>query len=156
MRFWDSSALLPLVVREPATAAARKELERDPVIVVWWGTRIECASALSRLERDGTLDARSAAKSFELLARLASAWHEIDPGDLLRETAVRLLRVHPLRAADALQLAAATMAAEQRPSSLALVTADRRLAAAAAKEGFPALDLGELSAPVRPTPPAPR
>ena len=146
MRFWDSSALLPLVVREPTTAVARAELARDPVIVVWWATHIECASALARLERDGALGERSVARSFELLARLATAWHEVDPGDLLRESAVRLLRVHPLRAADALELAAATMAAEQRPSSLGFVTADRRLAAAAAKEGFPVLDLGGVSA----------
>jgi hypothetical protein len=54
----------------------------------------------------------------------------------MREAAVRFLRVHPLRSADALQLAAAFIAAERRPSSLQVVTLDDRLTAAARKEGF--------------------
>jgi hypothetical protein len=49
---------------------------------------------------------------------------------------MRFLRVHPLRVADALQLAAAFVAAERRPPSLQIVTLDERLADAARKEGF--------------------
>ena len=49
----------------------------------------------------------------------------------------------PLRAADALQLAAAFAAAERRPASLEIVTLDDRLANAARKEGFAVLDLTE-------------
>jgi len=71
---------------------------------------------------------------------LAAGWHEIDPNDALREVAVRLLRVHALRAADALQLAAAFQAAEQRPPSLEIVTLDERLAPVARKEGFAVID----------------
>jgi predicted nucleic acid-binding protein len=52
---------------------------------------------------------------------------------------VRFLRVHPLRAADALQLAAAFTAAERRPSSLAFVCMDEKLLAAAKREGFNAV-----------------
>ena len=70
------------------------------------------------------------------MKRLGEGWHEIEPSDGVREAAVRFLRVHSLRAADALQLAAAFVAAEQRPSSLEIVTLDERLAAAARKEGF--------------------
>lgn len=136
MKFWDSSALLPLIVSEATTASTRAMLIADPVMVVWWGTRIECASALARLERDGALDAAGASRAFDNLETLAAAWHEIDASDMLRECAVRLLRVHPLRAADAVQLSAAVIAAEMRPTSLAFVTADRRLADAARKEGF--------------------
>jgi uncharacterized protein len=44
--------------------------------------------------------------------------------------------VHPLRAADALQLAAAFAAAEGRPGSLELITLDDRLCLAARKKGF--------------------
>jgi hypothetical protein len=54
----------------------------------------------------------------------------------VREVARRYLRVHPLRAADALQLAAAFVAAERRPPTLTVVTLDDRLRAAAEKEGF--------------------
>jgi hypothetical protein len=48
-----------------------------------------------------------------------------------------LLRVHDLRAADALQLAAAIAAAEGQPASLELVCLDDRLIRAAEREGFP-------------------
>jgi predicted nucleic acid-binding protein len=54
---------------------------------------------------------------------------------------VRFLRVHSLRAADALQLAAAFIAAERRPPSLEVITLDERLADAARKEGFALVDL---------------
>ena len=77
------------------------------------------------------------------LQQLSAGWHEIDPSDEIRETAARFLRVHPLRAADALQLAAAFVAAERRPASLEIVTLDDRLANAARKEGFAVRDLTE-------------
>ena len=76
--------------------------------------------------------------------RLSASWHEIDPRDEIRETAARFLRVRPLRAADALQLAAAFAAAERRPASLEIVTLDDRLANAARKEGFALLDVTEV------------
>jgi uncharacterized protein len=79
--------------------------------------------------------------AFDRLKQLASGWHEVDPSDIVRETATRLLRVHPLRAADALQLAAAFIAAEQRPASLEMLTLDDRLAGAARKEGFAVIDI---------------
>jgi uncharacterized protein len=82
-----------------------------------------------------------AAQAYQRLRQLAAGWHEVDPSDAIREAAVRFLRVHPLRAADALQLAAAFAAAEGRPSTLEIVTLDDRLAAAARKEGFPLVDL---------------
>jgi hypothetical protein len=100
------------------------------------GAEVECASVISRLERDEALDAAAAIDAFDRLRPLAGAWHEVEPGDPIREAAVRFLRVHPLRAADALQLAAAFIAAERPPPSLKVITRDDRLAAAARKEGF--------------------
>jgi predicted nucleic acid-binding protein len=50
--------------------------------------------------------------------------------------ALRLLRVHALRAADSLQLAAAIVAAEHEPSALEFVSLDERLNEAASREGF--------------------
>jgi predicted nucleic acid-binding protein len=73
----------------------------------------------------------------ERLRRLAVAWQEVLPVDPVRTTAQRLLRVHPLRAADALQLAAAVVASEHDAASLPFVCLDDRLAEAAAREGFP-------------------
>ncbi|HSL24431.1 MAG TPA: hypothetical protein VK886_23045 [Vicinamibacterales bacterium] len=77
------------------------------------------------------------------MKRLANGWHEVDPSDSVREAAVRFLRVHSMRAADALQLAAAFVAAERQPSALEVVTLDDRLAAAARKEGFVVIEVPE-------------
>ena len=105
---------------------------------------MECVSALARLERDGALDPRAMTLAPQRLQQVSTGWHEIDPSDEIRETAARFLRVHPLRAADALQLAAAFAAAERRPASLEIVTLDDRLANAARKEGFAVADLREV------------
>jgi len=137
MRFWDASAIVPLLVEEDSTAAMQALALEDPVILVWWATEVECASAIARLERDGGLDAARAEQAFGRLRQIADGWHEVDPSDALRETAVRILRVHALRAADALQLAAAWLASERRPGSVELVTLDDRVAGAARREGFP-------------------
>ena len=102
---------------------------------------MECVSALARLERADVLNAKAVSIASERLKQLADGWHEVEPSDILRESAVRFLRVHPLRAADALQLAAAFMAAERRPASLQVVTLDERLADAARKEGFALVDI---------------
>ena len=140
MKFWDASAIVPLLVAESTTRSVQALARRDPDMLAWWGSRVECASALARLERDALLDRKDAALAFDRLKQLADAWHEIEPSEILRENALRFLRVHPLRAADALQLAAAFVAAERRPSSLEVVTLDGRLADAALKEGFELID----------------
>ena len=136
MRFWDASAIVPLLMAEPTTKTLQAIAEKDPTMIVWWATEVECASAITRLERDAALDHTAATQAFDRLKHFAHAWHEVDPSDPIHEAAVRFLRVHPLRAADALQLAAAFLAAERRPSSLEVVTLDDRLAVAARKEGF--------------------
>ena len=110
-------------------------------MLVWWGTHVECASAIARLERDDAIEPALGTLAFERLKKFAGGWHEVDPSDAVREAAVRFLRVHSLPAADALQLAAAFVAAERRPASLDVITLDDRLAAAARKEGFGLVDI---------------
>jgi predicted nucleic acid-binding protein len=110
--------------------------EQDADVIVWWATEVECISALARLEREGSLDDRSMVDGTERLDALSQSWQEVQPIEPLRQTAERLLRVHALRAADALQLAAALVAAEDRPASLQFVTLDEQLAHAAQREGF--------------------
>jgi uncharacterized protein len=141
VRFWDSSAIVPLLAEEDTTPAALERLREDPHVIVWWNTPVECASAIARLERDGA-SRQGVAQAFARLDELAATWIEVEPQDGIREIARRLLRVHPLRAADALQLAAAYAAAEQRPSTLEIVTLDDRLRDAAVKEGFVVRALG--------------
>ncbi len=136
MKFWDSSALVPLVVAERSSDAAQQVFERDPELVVWWSTEIECVSALARRERDGGPIGATVTEALARLAALSIGWREVQPAGHLRQIATRLLRVHPLRAADALQLAAAIVASEDQPASLQFVTLDDRLALAAEREGF--------------------
>lgn len=136
MRFWDSSALVPLLAHEAATSRMSALYTADAEVVVWWATRVECASAIARVEREDGLNSESVAEAFRRLDAMAPSWIEIEPTDEVRETARRYLRVHPLRSGDALQLAAAFVASERRPPTLALLTLDERLRAAAAKEGF--------------------
>jgi hypothetical protein len=145
MRFWDASAIVPLLVSETSSRSLQALAKQDSTMLVWWGSEVECASALARIERDGALDPRDAARVFERLRQLSGGWQEIEPSDVIRQAAIRFLRVHPLRAADALQLAAAYAAAEQRPASLDMVILDERLAIAARKEGFVVLDAESLS-----------
>jgi predicted nucleic acid-binding protein len=105
-------------------------------LYVWWASVVECAAAIARLERDETLTATDADAAFRQLDALQRSWVEVEPGNEIRDIARRLLRVHQLRAADALQLGAAHLAAERRPATLEIVSLDHRLRVAAAKEGF--------------------
>jgi uncharacterized protein len=125
------------------TSVVQTLAANDPIMLVWWATEVECTSAIARIEREGALDESAATQAFDRLKRLAGGWHEIDPSDSIREAAVRFLRVHPLRSADALQLAAAFVAAERRPSSLEVLTLDERLATAARKEGFVLVEMSD-------------
>lgn len=136
MKFWDTSAIVPLIVPSAETAAATKRVRENPVIVVWWGTWTECVSACARLEREGRLSADGVALALDRLQALAQQWIEVPASSAVREQATRVLRLHPLRAADALQLGAAIVAADYSPARVAFVTNDERLALAASKEGF--------------------
>ena len=136
MRFWDSSAIVPLLVAEEHSARMRHLVRRDPVLLTWWATELECASAIARLERDQRLATVAANIALARLREYREGWHEIEPVVVVRETAKRLLRVAPLRAADACQLAAAIVAANHQPAALDFVCLDERLAAAAEREGF--------------------
>jgi predicted nucleic acid-binding protein len=137
MRFWDSSALVPLLVKHSMTRVATAAYRDDPVQGVWWGSDIECVSAIQRLERNGDFTAlRGLSEAHGRLEALRSSWQQIEPSTEIKEVALRLLRVHPLRAADALQLAAAFVMSEGRPATLELVCLDDRLTNAARREGF--------------------
>lgn len=136
MKFWDASAIVPLLVQERRREAMLELLEEDGVMLVWWATSVECTSAVARREREGALTAAQSATSLERIRYLKDRWQEVLPSSVLRDVAERLLRVHPLRAAESLQLAAAIIAAEREPVTLDLVSLDDRLSDAASREGF--------------------
>lgn len=136
MRFWDSSALVPLLVREAATPVVRQALKGDSEMLVWALSPAEVSGALWRRRRAGDLDEAGRAAAEAGLERLAELWTEVvDLTAVVRRTR-RLLGVHPLRTADALQLAAALAACADQPELLEVVTLDDRLAEAARREGF--------------------
>lgn len=136
MKYWDSSAIVPLLVSEPATRFLRDLYKRDALMLAWWGTDVECVSALARLEREGNLDAKAMNVALKRLQVLRRGWQEVQPVEAVREAARRLLRLHNLRAADSLQIAAALVVSAHRPSTLDFVCLDERLAAVAQREGF--------------------
>ena len=127
---------MPLLLDEPSRDDLVELLSKDPEMVVWWGTVVECTSAVARREREGALSVEQATAVLRRLGLLSEAWHEVLPSEPLRAVAQRLLRVHALRAADALQLAAASVAASGEPASLGFLSLDARLNIAAQREGF--------------------
>jgi uncharacterized protein with PIN domain len=139
MRFWDSSAVVTLCVAEPRSPSTRSLLAADPDVAVWWATRTECLSALTRRMRDGLLAPGGYRAARRVLATLAEAWVELLPSEAVRSTAERMLAVHPLRAADAFQLAAALAWCGGQPSRHGIVAFDVRLRDAASREGFDVL-----------------
>jgi predicted nucleic acid-binding protein len=139
VRFWDSSAVVPLVVEEERSAACRSLRRADRSMVVWALSRTEVTSAVHRLRREGRLDKAAVPMALGRLERLARGWAEVDAWDHARERAERLLAVHALTAADAMQLGAALISVRDLPKRRIFVTADARLADAAATEGFSVL-----------------
>lgn len=138
MKFWDSSVIIPLLVGEDKTPTYMVHLEEDKDgMIAWWGSPVECISALCRKEREGALFEEDVTAAIARLNELQAAWTEVEPSETVRRSARRLLRVHDLRAADALQLAAAKIVAGDDESEMPLfLTEDERLRKAAAREGF--------------------
>ena len=136
MIFWDTSAIVPLLLDEPASSETRELARRDPAILVWWATEVECRSAIARRRRADAVPIEHADEVLGRLKLLQGSWHEVAPVQEVRSHAGRLLRRHPLRAADALQLGAALTWAAARPEGHGFATLDRRLAMAARGEGF--------------------
>lgn len=136
MNFWDTSGLIALEIDELHRELAVRRLERDDRMAVWWGATVEYAEALARREREGSLTRTEVSSLLERLRALPQTWYEVQPDQRIKGVATRLLRVHPRRAADALQLAAALAAADDDPASIGFVCFDARLNEAASREGF--------------------
>jgi uncharacterized protein len=138
--FWDSSALIRTVLPGPPDIRAQRTLHQfQPVL--WWATPVEVASALARLRREGhltTSQASAARRRFDMLQRTC---REVQPVAELRELAEDQIERYELRAADALQLAAALVWCNRRPARRHFVSGDKRLNHAAGAEGFTVIDL---------------
>jgi predicted nucleic acid-binding protein len=134
--FWDSSALVPLLLPEDRSALLTSLLADDKETTIWWTTPLECQSAVYRRHRESPLPAASLSGATERLRALVELADTVAPTDELRRRAGRLVSVHPLRAADALQLAAALLWCEEQPHTEVFISLDGRLRDAARNEGF--------------------
>jgi predicted nucleic acid-binding protein len=135
LAFWDASALVPLCVGQSHTPRA-VALYKSYEAVVWWATPVEIASALARLVRMEQLDSAGWAEARRLSAALADGWFVVQPSNGLRAKAAELVNRYDLRAADALQLAAALEWCEDFPQGRIFLTADQKLREAALLAGF--------------------
>lgn len=136
MRFWDSSALVPLLVVQATSAQVDAWLGQDAELAVWTLTPVELTSALMRLARDGAIEEVAAHHAEARIDELLASCHVVIDTEAVKSQSRRLLRVHRLRAADAMQLGAAWEWAAGRPAGRVFHTLDARLGAAARREGF--------------------
>jgi predicted nucleic acid-binding protein len=154
MKFWDASALIALLVEEPHTRTIVDIARKDGDVAAWWGSSVECFSAFARLRREGVISLQEEDHIRHMISLLSDAWTEIEPTNEIRIIAERMLLVHPLRAADALQLAAALVWSGRSPKGQHFVCLDGRLRAAARNEGFMLLPEDKRLAKKFPRPPA--
>ena len=115
LAFWDTSALVALCVREPASAQARQLLRQYAKPVVWWGTYAEAWSAFERTFRQGVLSTLERETARRKLQQLATIWTELAPDGKARRLTLKLLEKYPLRTGDAFQLAAALVWCDEKP-----------------------------------------
>lgn len=139
MRFWDTSALVPLVVAERQSVQAERWLRADADVIVWTLTRVELLSALARRRREEPRASRALLLARREILTAWDRWSEVTAVELARGHAERLVEMYTLRSADALQLGAALVVADGTPASLPFVTLDERQAEAAMAEGFTVL-----------------
>ena len=136
MRYWDASALVPLVVAEPNSGMARTWLSEDDQIVTWAWTRTEIVSAVERRAREGSLSRPQRREVLRRFEAFAASWDEVTDVLAVRSRANALLARHPLRAADAGQLGAALLIQERLAGVLTFVCLDHRLSSAAELESL--------------------
>ena len=136
MRYWDASAIIPLIFEQTSSREAERWVAENPSIVVWTLTHVEAVSALRRLVREESLLESEAHRAEQVLEEVLARAHTVADVERVKETACRLLRTHALRAADAMQLGAALEWADGSARGLVFHTLDRRLALAAEREGF--------------------
>ncbi len=134
--FWDSSALVPLCVRQTASPGLRTLWRQSSRIVVWSGSTVEIRSALSRLQRDRHIDAKGLQLAVARLEAMRRGWHEIISSEKMRLIAEDLPDTYGLRALDSFQLAAALVWCKEKPKGRLFVCVDIRLSEAAQKAGF--------------------
>jgi uncharacterized protein len=78
MKFWDASAIVPLLLAEASTQRLQALAATDRGMLVWWGSEVECVSAVARLERNTSISPEVITSAFQRLRELATTWHEVE------------------------------------------------------------------------------
>jgi predicted nucleic acid-binding protein len=125
-----------LLIEQQQSERVDRWFAEDAQLALWTLTPVEITSALWRLVREGLLNEESALNAEARSRELMASAHVVVDIEMSKSFAQRLLRVHALRAGDALQLGAALVWSNGRPQGRLLYTLDERLALAARREGF--------------------
>ncbi len=134
MRYFDASALVKRYVRERGSAKVARLLASDSPVTSRL-SEVEVVSALARRAREGAF---SVAECDRAATALVDDLGAILVVEIIPEVTARargLLRRHPLRAGDAVQLASCLFLQDELGQAVSLVAFDDRLAEAAAGEG---------------------
>jgi len=145
--FLDSSALLKRYVPEVGTAWIQSitNAQNQNLLIVAHITWVEICSAVARRQREGNI---SGIQANQVLAAFRAHWNTqyfiVTIDNTVIDLAGQLVNQHPLRAYDAVQLAAAlSLQGQLSPPNIAFftfLTADTRLLAIAQAENLLADD----------------
>jgi predicted nucleic acid-binding protein len=136
MKFWDSSAIIPLLVLEQETEQCIRAYQSDQEVMVWTMSKVEVFSALCRRSREGALTEIDFDSAKKRMNDFFDNAFEVISVQKVKDRALRLLQVHPLRAAHAMQLASLLVATQEDTSRVPIMSFDDRLTLAAKREGF--------------------
>ena len=136
MRFWDTSAIVPLVTKEEQTPRMQQVIAADGNVAVSFITPVELTSTIWRRGRRW-YDQPSFRRSLFKIAEIEANWMMIDEHEPIIKSARQLITKYVLRSGDAIQLAAALLLAGDHPEDLPFISLDQDLARAARDEGFP-------------------
>ncbi len=131
--YFDTSAIIPLLVTEPTSDAVAEWWMRASRVVSVRLLYPEARAALARAHREGRLTARQHRTTVSELGRLDAQLDHVEVTGHLAVRAGELAEEEALRGYDAVHLAAAETIAD---NELVLVTGDQTLRAAAHHVGI--------------------
>jgi uncharacterized protein len=122
--YFDTSALLPLLVAEPSSARCRELWDIADVAVTSRLGHVEAAAALAQAVRAGRVDESAHRLALERLDELWSSVASVEIDRSLMRRASELAALHALRGYDAVHAASAELVADE---STVAASGDRAL-----------------------------
>ena len=135
--YFDSSAFVPLLIREPATARCTAAWTASIEVISSVVTFVEVHAALAAAVRSRRLETADHQRAIEDFAAIWDAVTQVSVEDSIAHRAATLTASHRLRGYDALQCATALAAASD---DLVAVSGDRELLRAWGELGVTVID----------------